>query len=57
MCFAYAEDYDLDEDQRDELWFHIRHMDQEFLEWWLRKQRKPRTPKDTTSGAKPKRSR
>lgn len=46
MCFAYAEDYELDEEQKDDLWFYISRMDREFLEWWIKKQPKARTPKE-----------
>jgi len=45
MCFAYADDYDLDEEQAEDLWFHIRTMDLEFLVWWKKKQPKPKTPR------------
>jgi len=43
MCFTYAEDYDLDDEQQEDLWYHIRSMDIEFLTWWKKKQPKPRT--------------
>ena len=42
MCFAYATDYELTEEQTEDLWFHIRQMDLEFLVWWKKKQPKPR---------------
>lgn len=42
MCFQYALDYDLEEEQSEDLWFHIGRMDIEFLEWWKKKQPKPR---------------
>lgn len=45
MCFEYSEDYGLDEEQRDDLWFYMNRMDREFLEWFKKKQPKPRTPK------------
>jgi len=32
-CFQYARDYDLDHEQRDDLWTHIAAMDSAFLEW------------------------
>lgn len=43
MCFSYAEDYDLDYEQSEDLWYHIAQMDIEFLAWWKKKQPKPRT--------------
>ena len=42
-CFDYAFDYDLSEEQTDDLWFYIGRMDREFLKWWKTKQPKPRT--------------
>jgi hypothetical protein len=45
MCFAYATDYNLTEEQSDDLWYHIRNMDVEFLAWWKKKQPKPRKGK------------
>ena len=45
MCFSYAEDYEFDEEQTEDLWFHIRSMDLEFLVWWKKKQPKPRAPR------------
>jgi len=45
MCFQYALDYELDSEQQEDLWYHIQKMDIEFLEWWKKKQPKPRTPK------------
>lgn len=57
MCFTYAEDYELDEEQRDDLWYFIQHMDREFLEWWIKKQPKPRETKGKAGGTKPKRPR
>lgn len=53
MCFAYAEDYEFDEEQKEDLWFYVHRMDQAFLEWWIKKQPKPRGPK---GGKNPKRS-
>lgn len=47
MCFQYAEDYDLDEEQKEDLWFHISAMDRDFLAWWIKKQPKPRQPRGT----------
>lgn len=46
MCFAYAEDYELSEEQRDDLWFFIQKMDTEFLEWWMKRQPKPKAPRE-----------
>lgn len=46
MCFAYAEDYELSEEQRDDLWFFIQKMDTEFLEWWMKRQPKPKGPRE-----------
>lgn len=46
MCFAYATDYDLSEEQRDDLWFFIQKMDTEFLEWWQRRQPKTKAPRE-----------
>lgn len=57
MCFQYADDYELDEEQKDDLWFFISHMDREFLDWWIKKQPKTREPKVKQGGANPKRSR
>lgn len=57
MCFVYADDYELDEEQKDDLWFFISHMDREFLDWWIKKQPKTREPKVKQGGANPKRSR
>jgi hypothetical protein len=45
MCFNYAQDYDFDEEQTEDLWYHISRMDIEFLEWWKKKQPKPRKGK------------
>lgn len=45
MCFQYATDYDFDECQRDDLWFYISRMDVEFLQWWKKRQPKPRVPR------------
>jgi hypothetical protein len=45
MCFQYAIDYDLSEEQTEDLWYHIRIMDSEFLPWWQKKQPKPKAPK------------
>lgn len=54
MAFQYAEDYEFSEEQRDDLWFYINKMDREFLEWFKKKQPKPRTPtKGKGRGTKP----
>lgn len=50
MCFGYAQDYELSEEQRDDLWFFIQKMDSEFLEWWIKRQPKPREPKVKKGG-------
>lgn len=50
MCFEYADDYDLDEEQKEDLWYHIGTMDREFLGWWIKKQPKARTAGETTKG-------
>lgn len=47
MCFQYAVDYDLDEEQKDDLWYFINAMDQEFLSWWMKRQ-----PKNKGAGNK-----
>jgi hypothetical protein len=52
MCFEYARDYEFTEEQEEDLWYHISRMDIEFLEWWKKKQPKPRTPKGGKSGPK-----
>lgn len=51
MCFQYASDYDLDYEQQEDLWFFIRTMDTDFMEWWRKKQRKPKDP--NKRGTKP----
>lgn len=45
MCFQYAKDYEFDEEQKEDLWYYIRQMDIEFLQWWSKKQRKPKVPR------------
>lgn len=45
MCFSFADDYGLDEEMRDDLWYYIHRMDIEFLTWWRKKQPKPRKGK------------
>ena len=50
MCFAYAVGYDLDSEQSEDLWYHISEMDISFLEWWKKKQRKPKIPKGGKHG-------
>lgn len=50
MCFQYAYDYDLTEEQRDDLWFYIHKADIEFLVWWKKRQRKPRPTKGVKGG-------
>ena len=52
MCFGYADDYDLDEEQKEDLWVHIQGMDTEFLEWWKKKQPKPKGPKGGKGGGR-----
>lgn len=42
MCFQYAIDYELSEEQKEDLWYYINAMDQEFLAWWIKKQPKKR---------------
>lgn len=32
--FQYCEDYELSEDQRDDMWFYIGKMDTDFLDWY-----------------------
>lgn len=51
MCFVYATDYGFDEEQQEDLWYHISRMDIEFLEWWKKKQPKPRGPKGVKRGS------
>lgn len=53
MCFAFAHDYELSEEQREDLWFYIRHMDQAFMEWWIKRQPKPKQPRIRGSGTNP----
>lgn len=55
MCFAYAEDYELDEEQRDDLWFFINNMDREFLSWWIKKQPKAKETRNKPGGTHAKR--
>jgi len=45
MCFQYASDYWFDEEQMEDLWFYINHMETEFIPWWKKKQPKPREPR------------
>lgn len=45
MCFQYAEDYEFDSDQKEDLWYFIRAMDLEFLQWWQKKRPKPKVPR------------
>lgn len=45
LCFAYAEDYDFDSEQKEDLWYFVQRMENEFLLWWLKKQPKPKTPR------------
>jgi len=52
MCFQYATDYEFDSEQKEDLWYHIQRMDTDFLEWWKKKQPKPKTPR-TPRGKKP----
>lgn len=51
MCFQYAIDYDLSEEQKEDLWFYINAMDQEFLSWWIKRQPKNK-PKGRKGGGK-----
>lgn len=39
MCFQYAHDYDLSEEQRDDLWYFMQRTDNAFLTWWSKRQR------------------
>lgn len=50
MCFRYADDYDLSEDQRDDLWYYINRMDTAFLTWWQKKYPPKRQPKGSKRG-------
>lgn len=50
MCFEYASDYDLSEEQQEDLYYFITKMDDEFLPWWKKKQPKPRAPKGGKRG-------
>lgn len=50
ICFQYAYDFDLTEEQRDDLWFYIQRADTVFLEWWKKKQPKPRPSKGAKGG-------
>jgi len=52
MCFAYALDYEFDSEQAEDLWYHVHRMDIEFLEWWKKKQPKPKAPRKPR-GTKP----
>lgn len=45
MCFHYAVDYDFGSEQKEDLWYYIQQMDSEFLQWWVKKQPKAKTPK------------
>lgn len=54
MCFAYAEDYGFDEEQREDLWYFIKRMDQEFMEWWIKRQPKPKGPKGGKNAKAPR---
>jgi hypothetical protein len=38
LCFQYATDYEFDSEQTEDLWFHVKEMDIEFLTWWQKKQ-------------------
>jgi hypothetical protein len=56
--FAYAEDYKLDELQREDLWFYVREMDREFLKWYknkIPKTKQPDTPRASRYGLKGRR--
>jgi hypothetical protein len=58
MCFQYAYDYDLDWEQTEDLWFYIDRMDREFLQWFKKRQPKPRVKEPRgKGGSKPSRSR
>lgn len=46
FVFQYADDYDLDTEQTEDLWYYISRMDIAFREWWIKKQ-----PKRGKSGA------
>lgn len=56
MCFQYADDYDFEEEQREDLWYFVSRMDIPFLEWWKKKQPKTRNPKGGRRGANSQRS-
>lgn len=45
LCFQYAYDYDLTEEQRDDLWYYVARADEAFLAWWSKKQRRPKLGK------------
>lgn len=53
MCFEYAYFYDFDIEQTEDLWYHIRQMDSEFLPWWKKRQPKLRTGKGRKGGPGP----
>lgn len=42
-CFEYAYDYEFSEEQREDLWFYVQHMDRAFLNWQASK--RPPKPK------------
>lgn len=52
MCFQFADDYDLDDETKDDLWYYIHRMDTEFLGWWQRKQPRAANSGTDTPGSK-----
>lgn len=56
-CFQYAQDYGMDWEQREELWFFIQKMDYAFLEWWQKRHKPPKPATGAVSGKVPKRPR
>lgn len=45
MCFQYAHDYELSEEQRDDLWYFVQRADNTFLTWLNKRQRRPTAKK------------
>lgn len=52
-CFEYAADFDLTEEQADDLWFYIQRMDRDFLAWYKTKLPKPPKTGKARRGGKP----
>lgn len=42
--FEYADDYEFDDYQREDLWHYVRAMDREFLKWYKGKLPKTKPP-------------